>query len=238
MEVTMGNKIFSFALAAAIILGAVHREDIPSTQANIKTIAESVVKRSVEITAFVDGSQSIGSGVLYEKDGNVFVLTAAHVIGEGKGLYIVEQIDIDDETQTQTWTADVVAYETDSDWAILRLVGDTRCIFGGTTFVHSSPQVGDEVYAVGSPLGEENTISEGIVANPNRTVSWNKDKHFAVTCAGTHGSSGGGIFDTKTGNCIGIVVRMNPYAKLLYVVKIKTILDDLEKIGQLSLFPT
>ena len=234
----MGNKIFSFALAAAIVLGVVHREDTLPIQANTKTVAEVVLRRTVEINAFIGGSQSIGSGVLYEKDGNVFVLTAAHVIGEGKGLYIVEQVDIDDETQIQTWTADVVAYETDSDWAILRLVGDTRCIFGGTTFMHSSPQVGDEVYAVGSPLGEENTISEGIVANANRTVNWNLDKHFVVTCAGTHGSSGGGVFDVKTGNCIGIVVRMNPHAKLLYIVKIKTILDDLQKIGQLSLFPT
>jgi len=87
-------------------------------------------------------------------------------------------------------------------------------------------------------MGEENTISEGIVANRNRIVPWNGDKHIVVTCSGTHGLSGGGVFNIHTGKCIGIVVRLNALSDMLYVVPVQTIINDLKESGQLSLFPT
>jgi S1-C subfamily serine protease len=232
----MRNGLFSFVVAAILVFG-VALNNSPSV-VNNRSIAEQVLESSVEIHACENGTIAVGSGVVYKVGEDVFILTAAHVIGEGKGLYIVTQFDPDDELMMESWTANVVAHDPVSDWAILRPVGDSRCIKGGTTFVPLPPRVGDEVYAAGSPMGEENTISEGIVANRNRIVPWNGDKHIVVTCSGTHGLSGGGVFNIHTGKCIGIVVRLNALSDMLYVVPVQTIINDLKESGQLSLFPT
>lgn len=235
----MGNRLFGFAVAAILLMGvAINSPSISSTQDTKETIAEQVLHSTVEIHACVDGTISVGSGVAYTKDGQLFILTAAHVIGDGKGLYLVSQTDPDNDDVKEIFTADVIAYETESDWAILRPVGDTRCIRGGTTFMPLPPRVGDGVYAAGSPMGEDNTVTEGIVAHRNRAVPWNKDKHFVITNNGTGGLSGGGVYDIHTGKCIGIVVRLNRMANLLYIVPVQTIINDLKESGQLSLFPT
>lgn len=230
----MRNRLFGFAVATILMVGTVFKPSLPISE----TVAETVLRSTVEIHAYEDGSNAIGSGVAYMKDGDYFILTAAHVIGNGNGTYIIVQRDPDNELVMEAWEAKVVAYETDSDWAILRPVGDTRCIRGGTTFMPLPPRVGDGVYAAGSPMGEENTVSDGIVANRNRIVPWNTDKHFVITCNGTCGLSGGGVYDIHTGECIGIVVRLNRMANLLYVVPIQTIINDLRESGQLALFPS
>jgi len=234
----MGNKMFGFVAAAILILGIALNPSPINRKDAAETVIERVLNNTVVIHACVGEEISIGSGVIYENNGKMFVLTAAHVIGDGKGFYLISQTNPDNELMVETWQANVIAYETNSDWAILQPVGDTWRIRVGTTFMSLSPRVGDGVYACGSPLGEENTLSEGIIANRNRIVPWNSDKHFMVTCNGTHGSSGGGIFDVNTGKCIGIVVRTNRLSNMLYVVPIKTIINDLEQSGQLSLFPT
>lgn len=87
-------------------------------------------------------------------------------------------------------------------------------------------------------MGEENTITEGIVANNKRSVPWNSDKHLVVTCNGSPGSSGGGVYDKITGECIGIVVRLNIVSRLLYIVPIETILNDLQIMGKISIAPS
>jgi S1-C subfamily serine protease len=234
----MGNKLFSFAVATILLMGvAFNSPKIPSTQDVKETVSEQVLQNTVEIHAYVDGTISIGSGVIYMKDGQLFILTAAHVIGEGKGLYLVSQTDPDNDEIKETFTADVVAYETESDWAILRPVGVARHIGRGTTFMSLPPRVGDKVYAAGSPMGENNTVTEGIVSHRNRSVSWNKDKHYVISNNGARGLSGGGVYDIHTGKCIGIVVRQNRMANHLYIVPIQTIINDLRESGQLLLFP-
>ena len=232
----MGNRLFGIAAGLLLLSGILIRVPLPT--AEDETVAERVLRSTVEVNAVIDGSLAVGSGVLYEKDGQVFVLTAAHVIGDGKGVYMISQADPNNESMREVWMADVVAHETQSDWAILRPVGDTRCIRGGTTFVPLPPRVGNGVYAAGSPLGEDNTITDGIIANNKRAVDWNSDHHLVVTCNGGSGSSGGGVYDIRTGKCIGIIVRLNRMANLLYVVPIQTILNDLKESGQLSLMPS
>ena len=128
----MRNGLFSFVVAAILVFGVALNS--PSVVDN-RSIAEQVLESSVEIHACENGTIAVGSGVVYKVDGEVFILTAAHVIGEGKGLYIVTQSDPDDDLVMESWTANVVAHDPVSDWAILRPVGDSRCIKGGTTFV-------------------------------------------------------------------------------------------------------
>jgi len=234
----MGNKLFGFTIVSALIAVAVVRGGIPSLETvNKQAIVEQIIYHTVEIDVILGESKGIGSGVLYVRGGKIYVLTAAHVVGDGTGLYIVKQTDPNNETLSQYWTGNVVACDSDSDWAILELQGESRPV-RGASFVPVRAWAGEEVYTSGSPMGEENTITEGIVANNKRSVPWNSDKHLVVTCNGCPGSSGGGVYDKITGECIGIVVRLNTASRLLYIVPIETILNDLQIMGKISIAPS
>jgi len=62
--------------------------------------------------------------------------------------------------------------------------------------------IGEIVYAIGSPKGYENTISEGIVSGIRET-SDSSMSYIQVTCPLSEGSSGGAIVNSK-GELIGI----------------------------------
>ena len=60
--------------------------------------------------------------------------------------------------------------------------------------------VGDQVYTVGSPMGLENTLGQGVISGLRKT----KGQRLVQTTAQiSPGSSGGGLFD-NAGNIIGI----------------------------------
>ena len=63
-----------------------------------------------------------------------------------------------------------------------------------------SLKIGDKVYAIGSPFGLENTLSEGIISGKRKIKG---QKFIQVDAAISPGSSGGGLFD-EYGHLIGI----------------------------------
>lgn len=66
--------------------------------------------------------------------------------------------------------------------------------------------IGDEVYAIGNPLGYEGTITTGIISN--KEIIDNQPM-LQISAAISPGSSGGGLFD-KDGHLIGITKSRNP----------------------------
>lgn len=62
-------------------------------------------------------------------------------------------------------------------------------------------KAGDKVFAIGSPVGLENTVSDGIISNPNRISDGMELIQFTAPIS--PGSSGGGLFD-RFGKVIGI----------------------------------
>jgi len=68
----------------------------------------------------------------------------------------------------------------------------------------NSVVIGEEVYAIGNPLGLDKTISKGIISN--KQVDKNGSVVMLQTDAAiSHGSSGGGLFD-KDSHLIGITI--------------------------------
>ena len=68
--------------------------------------------------------------------------------------------------------------------------GDVSSLAGGQT-----------VFAIGSPLGLDNTISQGLISNPNRVVDGLG--YIQISAPISHGSSGGALINDK-GQLIGI----------------------------------
>ena len=69
----------------------------------------------------------------------------------------------------------------------------------------SSVNIGEEVFTIGSPRGYEKTISRGIISNK---IKFKQTFILQTDAAISPGSSGGGLFDTKS-NLIGVTFSKN-----------------------------
>ena len=143
-----------------------------------------------------DGA-AVGTGVIMSEDG--YIITNAHVIAGGDSCWIA--LDTGD-----TFDALLVGYSAEEDIAVLRAVdarGLTAAEFGDSELA----MVGDDVYAIGNPLGVElrGTLTEGIISAINRNIQM-EDTTFTVlqtTAALNNGNSGGPLIN-RYGQVIGI----------------------------------
>ncbi len=69
------------------------------------------------------------------------------------------------------------------------------------SLAYDSLQIGDKVYAIGSPAALENSISDGIISGFR--VLWGNKNYIQITAPIWHGSSGGAVINSK-GKLIGI----------------------------------
>ena len=142
---------------------------------------------------------SSGSGFFIASEG--VAVTNYHVID---GSYSAKITTIDGEKYTVT---NVVAYDEALDVAIIRVSktaasGKKVSGFSTVTMADSDKiKAGQVVYALGSPVGLQNTISNGIISNVNQVVDGTS--FIQTTAAISHGSSGGALVD-EHGEVLGI----------------------------------
>jgi len=144
-----------------------------------------------------------GTGVIANADGSI--LTAAHVIEGAKAI----KITYTDGTST---TAKVARSDTKQDIAVLTPAKLPETLVPAT--LGGGVAVGDDVVAIGNPLGLVATTTSGVVSGLNRTLS--RDVGGSVRgliqfdAAVNPGSSGGPLVNTN-GQVVGIVVALaNP----------------------------
>jgi serine protease Do len=135
-----------------------------------------------------------GSGVIIGKDG--FVITNSHVVGSAESVQIVTSLGLEIEGK-------VVALNKQRDVALIKIPMRIR---EPISISLDLPQVGSDIFAVGSPLNEELalTVTKGI-SSAVRKDSASGNFFIQGDVAISPGSSGGPLFD-KSGNVIGIAV--------------------------------
>jgi len=136
-----------------------------------------------------------GSGVIMTADG--YILTCAHVV-DGSSNIIVTIGDTDH-------TAALIGADAESDIAVLKIEADglTPCVMADSDTL----AVGEEVIAVGNPLGElGGTVTNGIISALNRDVVVEEHTMSLIqtNASVSPGNSGGGLFN-MAGELIGIV---------------------------------
>ena len=140
-----------------------------------------------------------GSGVIISSDG--YILTCDHVVSGASNITVT----IGDKD----YTATVVGEDSTSDIAVIKVDADglTPAIVGDSDKL----AVGDNVLAVGNPLGElGGTVTSGIVSALNRSVSIQSSSSvntmslIQMDASVSPGNSGGGLFNMN-GELIGIV---------------------------------
>ena len=142
----------------------------------------------------VSKTASVGSGFIISEDG--YVVTNYHVIKGGTKITIITY----DE---QEHPATIVGYDEVNDVALLKMEGSFSCVSIGSS---DELQVGDQVMAIGNPLGElTSTLTVGYVSAKDRMVSTDGTaiNMLQTDAAINSGNSGGPLFNAK-GELVGI----------------------------------
>ncbi|NCD07375.1 MAG: serine protease [Spirochaetia bacterium] len=159
---------------------------------DVKTIYNKS-KSSIVLIVTYDSNQTplaLGSGFYFEKN---LIATNYHVI-EGSNKIVIKNLG----TQAKSENVRVKSYSEELDVAILEVGAMNSTSLQLNTI---TPEIGDNILAIGNPKGLEGTISTGIVSGIRElSKTYNL---IQITSPISPGSSGGPVLDSK-GNVIGI----------------------------------
>lgn len=179
--------------------------------------------------------QSMGSGFIIDSNG--YIVTNAHVIGDGKYEKITVSL-IDGSTEV----GEVLWYDTTLDLAIVKInrTGLPTVEYGNSDEL----RVGEPVVAIGNPmtLDLERTVTQGIVSGLNRSIAFENgtiiEPLIQTDASINSGNSGGPLFNAK-GEVIGInTAKMSTAEGLGFAIPINTVIPIAEQIIEKGTFST
>jgi S1-C subfamily serine protease len=156
------------------------------------------------------GSAGQGSGFVVDKDGDI--VTNAHVVTSGGHLngggtpQEAKQVFVEFGDRNRV-PAEIKGFDADADVALIKVDPDGLDLEPVTLSDRSSFTVGEPVAAIGSPFGEDQSLSIGVISATNRTVegltNFGIDNAIQTDASINPGNSGGPLLDAK-GQLIGI----------------------------------
>jgi serine protease Do len=161
---------------------------------HVRSLGEAVVE--------IRTPTGLGSGFLVHPDG--YLVTNHHVIaGETKLTVTVFKSDGTSLTKVPYRNIRIVALDPYRDLALLKIEDEIRVPFV-TVGINDAEEVrqGQTVFAVGSPLGLDRTVSQGIVSLPARVLG-DGQVLIQTTAQINPGNSGGPLFDLR-GHVVGV----------------------------------
>jgi putative serine protease PepD len=130
--------------------------------------------------------QAQGSGFVYDDQGHI--VTNEHVVESATSVEVRFW-------NGETYDAEVVGTDASTDLAVIKVDAPTSLLQPLALADSDSVRVGDEVVAIGSPFGLENTVTSGIVSALDRQMT--SPNGFTIPgaiqtdAAINHGNSGG-----------------------------------------------
>lgn len=173
---------------------------------SVADIAKRVRPAVVSIEVKVDQGGGFGSGAVIDSAG--YILTNEHVVSLGGAVTEGQKITavFNDGARAE---AKLVGTDPKSDLAVIKVDPDvvSTVIQLGSS---SDLAVGDTVIAIGSPLGQADTVTQGIVSALNRPIVAGEDDGepavydaIQTDAAINIGNSGGPLVDS-TGALVGV----------------------------------
>ena len=199
-------------------------------------VYEKVMPSVVSITCYDSRSASSGTGVIMDAGG--YIITNAHVVEDAQRINVLL-------TDGRELEARCVGADALSDLAVLRVsaIGLTPAEFGDS----SSLRVGDEVVAIGDPLGVElrGTMTNGIISGINRDIkSGNRTLTLLQTTAALNTGNSGGPLVNCYGQVVGInTMKIGDYASAsgveglgfaIPITSVQTVLEQLASRGYVA----
>lgn len=188
LTTSAGNSVLTTAQVAEIVSPSV-----------VVITTEQVVYSQYSWYGQQQVESGAGSGVIISSDG--YILTCAHVVSGASNVTVtIDDVD---------YPATVIGEDESSDVAVIKIEaqGLTAATIGDSDVL----KVGEQVLAVGNPLGElGGTVTGGMISALDRSVtiqgtnSVNTMSLIQMDASVSPGNSGGGLFN-MAGELIGIV---------------------------------
>jgi putative serine protease PepD len=146
--------------------------------------------------------QGQGSGFVYDADGHI--ITNEHVVDGADSVSVKFW-------NGATYDADVVGTDASTDVAVLKVDAPDSLLQPLSLADSSNVEVGDNVVAIGSPFGLEETVTAGIVSALHREMTspngFAIDDSIQTDAAINHGNSGGPLLNAQ-GKVIGVTAQI------------------------------
>lgn len=199
-------------------------------------LAKSVLPSVVQINVYSQNAlaaTSQGSGIIMSEDG--YIITNAHVVdSESYGI----TVKLSDGKE---YSAKIVGSDASTDIAVLKISakGLTPAQFADS----DKCELGDDVIAIGSPAGYENTVTKGIISGLDRQIRA-ENSATAMTCiqidaAINPGNSGGPLFN-MWGQVIGITsskLVSSSYDNIGFAITINSAKPVIEQLIEYGYIP-
>lgn len=201
-------------------------QDYDTTSDMIEAFMDSVVI----IKAELETGKSVGTGIILSESG--YVVTNYHVIEDAEDIYVWLY---GNDTPVE---ATVIGYTEMDDIAVIKI---NKTGLRPATFAKSSQcRVGERVYAVGTPEGDEFgwSVTQGIISCPLREIkiykkdgSLEKKMNVVQTDASVNpGNSGGPLINVR-GEVVGIItLKLSGSAGMGFALPSDGALIDIEAI--------
>jgi putative serine protease PepD len=181
---------------AALALAGSSTTATPSPAQSFQEALHGVVKAVSPSVVLIETSSGLGSGVVFDGDGNV--VTNAHVVGSAKTFTVIASTG-------KQYSAKLVGSFPPDDLAVIKVSGANLkpAVFGDSAKL----QVGDITLAIGNPLGLQSSVTDGIVSARRSAVAegngYTIPSMIQTSAAINPGNSGGALADIN-GRVIGI----------------------------------
>ncbi|MBL8764556.1 MAG: trypsin-like peptidase domain-containing protein [Phycisphaerae bacterium] len=181
---------------------AAKREDLFSVASNLpERTPKELAKRYGPAVVMVSTPSGLGSGFIIHPDG--YAVTNAHVIqGETRLKCTVFEQDENEMRRRILENVEIIAVNNHVDLALVKMKDPESRPF---PFVYvqgiDDLAAGQDVFAIGAPLGLERTLSRGVIATTLR--NFEGMTYIQTTAQINPGNSGGPLFNDK-GEVIGV----------------------------------
>jgi S1-C subfamily serine protease len=206
LAVVAASVIGGFAgrvIAGPTSTTAARTSSTPSTAGTIDAIREAVVTQVkpavVEVTVTLANGSALGSGVVIDSRG--YIVTNNHVVSGALSVQVILSNGAKEAGQ-------VAGTDPANDLADVKIAVPPGGLSVATLGVSSQLHVGQQVLAIGNPLGDTETVTSGIVSALKRSVSEGPggptiQNAIQTDAAINPGNSGGALVDVQ-GRVVGI----------------------------------
>ncbi len=213
-------------------------KDICDTLENVSKTVVGISKLQSTDASFFSlkavETYNLGTGVIVSKEGHV--ITNYHVSGKKSSKCYVTLED------GKEYAAQVIWTDENLDLSILK-INTTREIECAKMGDSDTLRIGQNVYAIGNPLGAEfqKTVTSGIISALDRTIKIDEKEKSSymedliqTDASINSGNSGGPLID-KEGNIIGITtVKITDAEGIGFAIPINIIKPIIEKLKETS----
>lgn len=200
----------------------VNRVNTEGQQLDLKSIIYEAEKNVIQVEGQNGSTTTTGSGFIYNEKGDI--ITNAHVIQDAEVIYVRT-------ADARTYPAAVVGIGENTDVAVIRvpeLAGESY----SPVSKEATVEIGDEVMALGSPHGFQNTVTLGIISGTERNFTLNGYTYsnaYQISAPITHGNSGGPLINRSTGEVIGINSVGTEDGTIGFSIPIHEVIEQIEQ---------